>query len=210
MPKIRVKQGDSVSSIATAHGFSWKTVWDHAENAELKELREDPNVLYEGDELFVPERTLKQESAATEAMHRYRRLDIPDKLRLQILYEGEVQASASYVLDVDGQAFEGTTDGDGWIEQPISPEAHRARLTVGDGDDALVFQLELGHLEPIDEPGGAEARLRNLGYDPDQISGDSDDAFREALLAFQKAQELEETGELDEDTAGLLRDEHAS
>jgi hypothetical protein len=39
-----VQQGEHLSGIAAKFGFSsFRTIWQHPENAELKKLRKDPN-----------------------------------------------------------------------------------------------------------------------------------------------------------------------
>ena len=45
MPKRLVGEGESTSSLAKKKGFYWKTIWEHGENAELRQKRDDPNVL---------------------------------------------------------------------------------------------------------------------------------------------------------------------
>ena len=41
-----VVQGEHLSGIAKNYGFSsYKTIWDHAQNAELKKERQNPNLL---------------------------------------------------------------------------------------------------------------------------------------------------------------------
>ena len=68
-----VKQGESVAGIAKKYGFSnWLTIYNHADNAELKQKRPNPNVLYPGDKVVIPEKTVKEESGATEQRHRFR------------------------------------------------------------------------------------------------------------------------------------------
>ena len=48
-----VKQGDYLAKIAAQFGFTnLKTIWDDPQNAKLKELRKNPNVLFPGDQLF--------------------------------------------------------------------------------------------------------------------------------------------------------------
>ena len=51
MPQYTVRQGDSIASIAFDHGFRWETIWQHPNNAGIRELRENPYVLHPGDEL---------------------------------------------------------------------------------------------------------------------------------------------------------------
>ena len=59
-----VKQGEHMSGIARHYGFSdYKKLWDHANNAKLKTLRKNPNILLPGDEVFVPDREVGRSSA---------------------------------------------------------------------------------------------------------------------------------------------------
>ena len=37
-----VRQGEHLSQIAEKYGFSYKALWDHAANAQLKKLRGNP------------------------------------------------------------------------------------------------------------------------------------------------------------------------
>jgi LysM domain len=53
----KVRQGDHLSDIATALGFSsYETIWNHPKNAKLKQKRVNPNVLFPGDTLFIPDK----------------------------------------------------------------------------------------------------------------------------------------------------------
>ena len=92
MKRHQVKQGDCISSIAEENGFFWETVWNHPENKELKELREDPNILFPGDIVFVPDIRPKEVSEPTNQVHKYQVKNAPAKLTLRILKDGVTSA----------------------------------------------------------------------------------------------------------------------
>lgn len=82
-----VETGDCVSSIAYENGFFWETIWNHPKNANLKSERKDPNILKEGDVVFVPDLTVKQLDRATDKRHTFVRKGAPAKLRFRIMEE---------------------------------------------------------------------------------------------------------------------------
>lgn len=87
MPDYTVKQGDCLSSIGDKYGIFWEKIWNHPKNSSLKAKRQDPNVLYPGDVVFVPEKEEREESGATEQKHRFRKKGTPAKLRLRVIEE---------------------------------------------------------------------------------------------------------------------------
>jgi hypothetical protein len=80
-----IQDGDDVASVARARGFAWQTIWDDPHNAGLKDKRKDPHILKDGDVLHIPDRRLKEESAATEKTHRFKAKGAPPVLRLRIM-----------------------------------------------------------------------------------------------------------------------------
>src|SRR5688572_28264733 len=103
-----VVQGEHLSGIAKKYGFSsYKTIWDHGKNAELKKKRQNPNVIFPGDELFVPDKGEKEESRETEEKHRFELKTEKLKLRLVLedLYEKPI-ANAKCELHVENEKFE--------------------------------------------------------------------------------------------------------
>jgi len=77
-----VQSGDCIESIAKRFGFFPDTIWEHANNSALRDLRKDPNILHEGDVVHVPQLTEKEESGANEKKHRFRRKGVPARLRM--------------------------------------------------------------------------------------------------------------------------------
>jgi N-acetylmuramoyl-L-alanine amidase len=207
-----VRQGECISSIARDTGHFWQRIWDHAANAELKETRQNPNVLLPGDQVEVPELEPKQESGESEMRHRFVRRGEPSMLRLRLMRNDEARANQPYVLEFDGQRREGTTDADGKLDEPIPGNARQVRLSVGrsDASDREVYELELGQLDPVDSAGGIQARLAHLGFDVGRVDGVLGERTRAALREFQQRENLDQTGEADQQTRDRLRDVHGS
>lgn len=143
----KVQQGESVESIAHAAGHFWETVWEHPENAKLRELRRSAHVLLPGDVVFVPDPRPKKVARATGTQHVFRRKGVPSRLRIRFLVDGKPRAGAKYELFVDGtRAKEGATDGDGLLDEPISPTAARAEVHFA-VDEASAAEPPPGHFE---------------------------------------------------------------
>ena len=206
MPNYTVKQGDCISSIAYKHGLFWEKVWDHPQNSKLKEKRKDPNILHPGDIVFVPDKEEKQESGATEQRHRFCKKGVPEKLRITFMAGKEPIANEKYVLDIDGDLRSGATDGEGNLEETIPPNARSAKLWLG--EEKQGYEIDLGHLDPIDEITGVQARLNNLGFHCGKVDGIKGPKTTAALKRFQKKHDLKETGEIDEKTRNALKSAH--
>src|SRR6185503_2681877 len=108
MPMHTVKQGEHLSGIAEEYGFSnFETIWDDPQNAELKQKRQNPNVLLPGDELFIPAKETKEESGATEKRHRFKWRGRQLQLRLRLLdFDNQPLANTECELHVHGQVHE--------------------------------------------------------------------------------------------------------
>jgi Putative peptidoglycan binding domain/LysM domain len=180
-----IKQGDYLPSIAKQFGFSdYRTIWDDPRNAELKEQRENPNVLFPGDFLYIPDRSLRVETRHTDARHKFV-LHRP-AVRLRLVLEDFLErpiANAQCDLVLEGEVFHITTDGGGKIEQPIRPDTRSALLIIHDAQtpyDGEQIPIQIGYLDPVDETSGQLARLDNLGF----FAGDADQ-FESAVEEFQ-------------------------
>jgi hypothetical protein len=182
-----VQQGDHLSKIAKDFGFSdYQTIWDHPNNSNLKKQRENPNVLYPGDSLFIPDRQVREESRATDQKHTFKKK--ATNLKLRIILEDQYEkpiADAPCLLTLGVKSLKVTTDGIGKIEQEIDPDAHEATLIIQDPQtpfENTTIAIKIGDLDPVTELSGQITRLNNLGY----FAGDVDQPDR---LAFESAVE---------------------
>src|SRR5215813_1534190 len=102
MPSHIVQQGECISSIAFAAGFLPETLWDLPENADLKSLRKDLNILHPGDVVEVPELRLREEDRPTGARHSFVKKGVPALIRLQVFDGEKPRANQEYTLTIDG------------------------------------------------------------------------------------------------------------
>lgn len=124
-----VQQGESVESIAFTAGHFWETVWKHPDNAALRELRRSPHVLLPGDVVFVPPLEQKEIERPTGQQHPFHRKGVPSRLKVRFLVDDKPRASAAYAFFIDGKREkDGQTDGDGLLDEPVSPLARRAEV----------------------------------------------------------------------------------
>lgn len=206
MPTYTVSAGESIASIAKENGFLWNTIWDHASNAALKAKRPYPNQLVEGDEVFLPEKGTKSVAKPVDARHTFKRKGEPTRLKLQLLSMGEPRKNEPYTLTFGDKVVHGSTDEQGKIDEPIVGEAKSAKLMLGSGSE--IYEVAIGGLDPIEEISGVQHRLGNLGYDCGGEIGEVGEGTRKALLAFQRAEQIAETGEIDDATRAKLGERH--
>lgn len=197
-----VAQGECLSSISAQHGLNWEALWNHPENAELKAKRKNPNVLYPGDVLYVPDTELKWVSCATGQAHRFVVRGPQTQLKIRLTVNDKPRAKVSFKLLVDDEVLaQGTTDGDGFLSADIPSAIHDARLEVTEAEVVDSYRLRLGDIDPIDTESGVSQRLYNLGYR-------ALDSIGEAVRAFQAKMKLPVTGDIDAPTRSALEDQY--
>jgi putative peptidoglycan binding protein len=185
-----VKQGEYLSKLAKSYGFSdYRTIWDHANNAELKKKRQNPNVLLPGDKLFIPPRESKEESRSTEQKHRFqvKRNKLMLRLTLEDAFFKPI-ADVKCELTVEGETFKLVTDAKGKLEHEIASDAEEASLVLKDSRSPIndqILPIQIGHLDPVEELSGQKARLNNLGYFAGPLDKEDEDLFRSAVEEFQ-------------------------
>ncbi|MHC5109667.1 MAG: peptidoglycan-binding protein [Planctomycetota bacterium] len=206
-----VRDGDCFSRIAHESGHLLETIANEPTNAELLSLRTNPHVLLPGDQVTVPPIRQKAEPAETERRNRFVKRGSPSMLRLVLKRNDEPRANESYTLVIDGETFDGTTDAEGKIERAISPDAKKGILNLENEDTE--YEVQLGHLDPVQSLRGIRQRLTNLGFACDDGSDDEDDAselVRQAIVEFQRMRGLDATGNIDDVTREALVGDHGS
>ena len=212
MPNYTVKQGEYLSKIAKSFGFAdYKAIWDHPENAEFKKKRKNPNILYPGDNLFIPAKEGKEISGVTEQRHRFQVKRSPLKLRLMLKdINFNPLAQTKCVFHVDGEQFELMIGADGLVEHAIPSTAQQAWLHVDDPRSPIDLEvpIQIGHLDPVDTVSGQKARLNNLGYYAGPLDKEDDALFKSAVEEFQCDHKLTVDGKCGPKTQAKLKDIH--
>jgi hypothetical protein len=208
MPEHVFRSGDCLFTIADKLGFdSVDLIWKHSQNRQLSSSRE-PGMLADGDKVFIPTARIKTLDLATGQRHPFTVKSVPAYLRL-CLKDGDGQplADQPYQLKIGSILREGNTDGDGILEEKIPLPAPSIVLSFA----GRKLHLGTGRLRPFtgEQRGdvlAAQARLRNLGYEPGPLDGIAGKRTRAAVIAFQVTEGLKVTGKIDDATIDKLKE----
>jgi hypothetical protein len=67
-----LEQGESLQTIAERNGLrSWRTIWDHPQNASLRASRARPDLVHPGDQVYVPARESREEPGQTDTTNQF-------------------------------------------------------------------------------------------------------------------------------------------
>lgn len=204
--KYRIDQREHLVRIAHEKGFrDWESIWGRGENSELRSLRENPNVLFPGDELFLPDFLEKEEAASTGSVHPFVAPALD--LRLKIVVKdvnGDPLPGLECLLAIDGIEQKLVTDGDGRIDQEIPADATSGELRIR----GQVYRIDIGHLDPVEEESGQRDRLANLGYYFGSGEEIDEEEFRSAVEEFQCDNGLAVDGNCGSNTQKVLKKLH--
>jgi N-acetylmuramoyl-L-alanine amidase len=212
--KHTIVQGEDLPKLAEKYGFGdFRVIYNAPDNSELRRKRPNPNLLFPGDEIVIPDPAGKTQPAKTGGQAAFK-ADRPDRFLRLVLknHKHEVLANEAYELRIkSGPTFTGKTDGSGKIEKLLPPRSELAELDVA----KRTYLLRLGHLNPMRSTpdkgvSGIQGRLKNLGYYCGPASGEPDRATRIALALFQSDHGLTADGEPGESTQQKLEQEHGS
>lgn len=208
-----VRQGETLLSIALAHGMEPAAVWKAPENAKLTAHR-DPDILAPGDILTLPPPPAPKLRVSPNSSNSYRG-QIP-RVEVRLCFHTDLGPMANEPYEIKGVTapaegpIEGKLDGAGGflLELPINIE----QFVLSFPKRMVEHTVWVGHLDPKDEPAGLRQRLLHLAYLPVQPQGQdsfvfaSDEAFKQTLMWFQRGNGLEPSGNPDDATIDQLVD----
>jgi hypothetical protein len=206
-----VKPGDYVTKLASQLGFEPEETWNHDKNASLREKRESRDLLAPGDVLYVPDTPPEPLTLTAQSSNRFQATLPRVKTTVTLVKNGEALANEPYVITGAGpEAKKGQSDGDGKIEIEASVRHDRVHVVLPERGHS--FEVMIGHLDPPTVPSGWRQRLRSLGHYgwhsgmlSDGEVEDEGAIDRMAIEAFQAANEVTVTGEMDEATIAKLK-----
>jgi hypothetical protein len=209
-----VEQGETFSSIADHFGFcDYRTVYNHWENAQLHTKRPNPDIIFKGDCIYIPDFEAASFLRATDQTHKFV-VSNPNKvLRIRLQdFNGQPFIKTPYELHLGSQVLAGSTDANGILEKLVPVQTRLATLKI----ESYEWTLNIGDLNPIDNTtdlgiSGIQQRLSNLGFDPGPIDGTVGPRTTAAIRGFQKKHPpLPVDGVCNPDTKARLVKEHGS
>jgi hypothetical protein len=206
-----VRQGESLYTIARAHGLEPDAIWRDGKNTEVARTR-DPDILAPGDLLYLPPRPAPSLRVAPQTSNAFTAKVPAVVVAVAFQDENGPLRGERYVVTGLGEPVEGALDGRGGLALPVPVSV--ATFVVEFPERRIAHSVWVRHLDPVSEPSGLRARLVHLGYGPmGQDSADpytfvSDEAERRAIAAFQRAVGLTVTGVADEKTRAKLTEMH--
>src|SRR6266496_3254963 len=104
-----VKQGECLSSLAAAHHLAaWSVIYNHAGNTKFRQEHPNPNVIYPGDLLYIPDPGPVSKAEPTDQKHTF--LLKRDKTMLRIVAadgDGTPYPDSDYRLTIGTATYEG-------------------------------------------------------------------------------------------------------
>lgn len=208
MPKHTVDLSEHIAKIIFDLGFyDCESIWNDSNNTQLKDLRENGNILLPGDELYYPDKEQRSETSETEHKHCFTRKLAKLNLRIVVRdFCGQPLKKEVCDLILGNETVSLTTDKNGLIEHDIHPTLKHAKLLVPSLN--AKFALIIGAMDPINTETGQRARLNNMGY----FSGYSDEDGHQltwAIEEFQFENKIKPlTGTMDEETQTALKEKY--
>jgi hypothetical protein len=211
---VKVEEGECVSKLAARYGYLPDALWK-AQSDDLRSKRPSKNILAPGDSITLPAKARREVPAEAGKRYVVRRLGMPDVARLRFLdLEGKPRKGLAYLVSLgtgdEVEERKGTTNGDGFLVEPVSPAITRLKVTIGPKDAREVYDFMVAALDPLDTPSGVRQRLDSLGYPSDDDPKGILPPIQVAIRDFQEANGLKKTGEINDETRKKLQELYGS
>ncbi len=207
-----IQQGDTLTRIALKNGLnSAEDIYNHPANKTFKDKRPNPNVIYPGDQITLPEASATPFAGSVDKTHQF--VLKPPKETFEVIIkndEGEVWTGKRAVLTVGEQTLDQTLDDSGLL----SVELHKLNekeatleiyLDEESEEPSHTMEIQLAHLDPIDTISGVQGRCNNLGFDCGAVDGEMGPLTQEGIKAFQQHHQLDVDGKLGPKTQDTLQ-----
>lgn len=152
-----VQNGECIIHLAEEYGFHPDTIWSEKKNSELRDRRQDPACLVEGDKVVIPAMTVKTEKVETGMHYTVKRKGVPEVLSVELLDDNlKPLANTRYILKFKtdtGRVIEdrsGTTDAKGFLTERIPADAVSGEAILDDPEGPMRVEFEFGSVKPID------------------------------------------------------------
>ncbi len=202
-----IKQGDYLTQLAHDLGFDKDSVWQDDKNADLRAKRPNPEILYPGDLLYLPEKEPAPSEMAQGSENSYA-ADVPT-VKVTLVFTNADPSLANEPFEVEGLPLTtGTTDGDGQFEFDV-PVIVR-EFTVTFKNQEYTYHVLVGSVDPATEESGIRTRLSNLGLYRRAADDEDADALAGAVAEFQRTNSIPITGAVDDATREAIVAAHGN
>lgn len=196
-----VAQGETLLRIARQYGFrTSKSLYQHPINADFRTLRPDPNLIFPGDIIKIPQKTEKFMPLKTGSKNTFVVRDEKEYFRLKVAYDdGDDITGKRVVLNIGSQAIDTVLQSDGLIEVELNNNDALTGnvdlyLKAGDTTPTKSFAVQIGNLDPIDTLSGVQGRCNMLGFNCGKVDGVMGEKTRIGVKEFQYEHELDVDG----------------
>jgi hypothetical protein len=187
-----IRQGDFVALLAYEKGFDADTVWNDPANDDLRNSRQNPNVLAPTDILYIPPAKAPTAFPLTTGTTNTFVSSTPT-VPVEIRFMDSALASQAFTCPEIPELTGKSTDSDGTAKFDVPVNIGAFTVLFTSSGTSLAFRL--GHLDPVDSLSGIFQRLQNLGYIPREVDIESADfssdlePLRLALRRFRDDQQ---------------------
>ncbi|MFJ4493751.1 type VI secretion system tip protein TssI/VgrG [Pseudomonas atacamensis] len=133
------------------------------------------------------------------------------RIQMKRPYDKKGIAGQPYTLEVDGVTYKGATSSDGFVDQPVPPDAKKGKLTFypfGAESQPWVWELDLKAQSEASDVKGLQSRLKNLGFYDGKIDGENGPKTKHATRCFHRSCELADKDYLSSSDIKRLEEQH--